>query len=152
MDTDAAERLRREVARLYESKAQRRFAVDPLARESGISRQALTNWLVNGKAPDPELLSKLADYLETDAKKLWAAWLDIGQDSALSRIADALERAYPTNVLGGALEPEDLEWVRRNARADVERLSPHSDDPPPPPAAPRPDPVDLPSPGRGVDE
>lgn len=96
IDKDASTRLRKEVQRLYLERTDRAtFSVLALSEWSGVNRAPLRNYLVNGVFPDPDVLAKLADKLGVPVAHLWVRWLDLGASDPLTRIADALDRAYP---------------------------------------------------------
>lgn len=111
IDKDASARLLREVQRLYQERTGRpTFSVLALSEWSGVNRQPLRNYLINGKFPDPDVLAALATALQVPPAHLWVKWLDLGMSDPLGRIADALERAYP---------PDPSEVVEGHQRADV---------------------------------
>ena len=111
IDKDASARLLQEVQRLYlERTGRSTFSVLALSEWSGVNRQPLRNYLINGVFPDPDVLANLATALHVPAAHLWVRWLDLGMTRpALDRIADALERAYP---------PEQSEGEARGAAAE----------------------------------
>jgi hypothetical protein len=142
-DTEAARRLRDEVARLYQDKTGDRFTKLGLHELTGIGRATLDNWMETGVMPPAEGMAKLADRLGTEPRRLWAVWHGLAPEPALDRIATEL------GLLRRALSPqaEFVEgWVRAQDQSssllptDADPGTPDGSSPPrADPPSPRPD-------------